>query len=191
MTIEDLISQIKKAAEKEIEMLKKEHNLDIQKIDKGAERRIAEKKKQLDSELEKEKKERIVRYSEEKEFLLRMEKLAFKEKLINKILAKTKDNLKKLFFEDKRKIYEKKIDEIKNLVNEKFTAFAPKGKINEVKNLLDKSGLGNVIVLEKDLGFEDGFILEGEKLLFELTLEGIFEELAVKEKGYFSSLLFK
>lgn len=177
MSVKLLTDQIWKEAEKEKESLRKSLNGEIGRIDRIYQEKIKAVEKNLRIDLEKEKEKEISSYKERKDFELKMERLLLKEELLNKAVSKIKKDFSGLPLKE---VYKKKLAELKSLSPVKV--IVPLGEASLFKEIFPG------IKIEEG-SIKNGFIVEGEKFFFEVSIDLIIDETVSNEKGYFSSLL--
>lgn len=181
-SLSPIILQIEEETKKRKENLKKNFEKEIKELDNRMEKEIRDFQEKNNTEIEEEKKLFLEKHKEEKEFQLKMECLALKEKLIEKAILEIKDNFKKAPFDVRKKAYEKKINKLKKVISFE-SVFAPLSKKEEVEQILP-----GIKVTEKNLKIEDGFSVEGERYSFEVSISSIVDEAALNNKNDLSSL---
>ncbi|MDD2913203.1 MAG: hypothetical protein PHH17_01020 [Candidatus Pacebacteria bacterium] len=181
-SLSPIIIQIEEETKKRKEELKKNFEKEIRELDEKMNKEEKDLLKKNSAQIEKEKRAILEKYKEEKEFQLKMECLSLKEKLITSAILEIKESLKKAPFDVRKKAYEKKINKLEELISFE-NVFAPLSKKEEIQNLLPKAK-----VTEKSLGIEDGFLVEGEKYSFEVSISSIVDETVLNNKSDLSLL---
>lgn len=182
-SLNSIIFEIEKEAEKRKEELRNSYSVEIKKIEEDFQREISLLEKDKEKKVEREKENLITTYREEKEFELKMYKLSLKEKFLNEAVLKIKENIKNYPFEKKKNIYLKKIEELKRYLLA-GKVFAKKGEGSDIKKLFNS----DIEIIEKELEIEDGFIIEGERFSFEVSVSSIIDEIILNNKDILLSL---
>ncbi len=188
MEIEKLLQEIKKEGEKEKESARKEYELMFDKIDKEKEAEIEALVEREENLLEKEKERLLAEYKEKEKFNARMRLLGIKKNLLYLATERAKNAAFALSDKEKKKIYSKEIESVDIGKEEKLVIKIPLGKRDFFAEVFGK--IEGEIREEGDLVFEDGFVIEGSRFIFEVTLGGIIEQQIEDEKDYFANILF-
>ena len=189
MSLEKLLDKVEKDAQKEIEALRKEHSLVLEKIDSEGKEKVEELKKEKEEELEKERKKILADYEKEKEFQLKMELLEMKRNILEDAASSVKKEIEKIDLSRKKEIFRKKAKEAEKMNGKKFLVFVSSGKKKEMEDVFE--GVPKENVVEKKIGEKEGFVIEGQNFVFKVTLPAIVDEAIEKEKDFFAGLLFK
>ncbi len=182
-SLNSIILEIEKEAEIKKEELIKKHRLELEKMQRENQKEIAFLEKEMNEEIEKEKKKTIENYKGKKEFEHKMNVLSLKESLIREAVSMAKEKIRGYSFEERKVFYLKKIKELTNF-SLSGKVFVPEGKSLEIRNLFQD----NIEVIEKPLKTEDGFIVEGEKFSFEVSISSVIDEIVLKNKNILLSL---
>jgi vacuolar-type H+-ATPase subunit E/Vma4 len=184
MNLDKLVQEIRGEGQKEINSLRKESELMLAEIDKEKQEQLNLLSQEKEKELIKEKEKALSDYQKEKEFQFNMELLRLKKKLIKEAVSFSQKEAKKLSISEKKEILQKKLKEIKNHLNGDYSVSVSQGsQLNDIFN--------NVSVKEKELGFNDGFIVENNKFFFNVSLDNLIDEISEKENDFFAQILFK
>ncbi len=186
MQLEKLINQIKKETQKEIETLKQEHDSVLEKINRKQEKEIKEIEKQQEKKTDKHRKKILMNYQKDTEFQIKMQALKLKKELISQAISQAKQQANNFSIEQKKKIFKDKIDEINKYLKDDYIVFVPKSKKNDFNGIVDLNK-----VQEKELNFSNGFVIENDKIIFEVSLDSLIDELIEKDNDYFANVLFK
>ncbi len=189
MSLEKLLDKIEKDAQEEIEALRKEHSLALEKIDSERKEKVEDLKKEKREELERERKRILDDYEKEKEFQLKMELLEMKKNILEDAASSMKKEVKEINLSRKKEIFRKKAGEAEKVNGRKFLVFVPSGKKKEMEDVFKDVPKKNIV--EKKIGEEEGFVIEGKNFIFKVTLSDIVDEAIEKEKDFFARLLFK
>ncbi len=180
--IAPLIEQLRKESKEEKERLKKSQEIKIEKLDDKFQKEIKELEKKLKDSFEEKKERTLKNYKEEKKFELKMKELSLKEELFEEAVLKVKKELIKLPFKERKVFYK---EEIKKVNPNNFKkVIAPLSKKREIESIFK-----NVEIIESPL-IEEGFIIEGERFSFEISLSSAINGVASDKKGVLSFLLF-
>jgi vacuolar-type H+-ATPase subunit E/Vma4 len=188
MSLEKLLKKIEEDGREEINSLKKEHGVLIEKIEKEKEERITEIKDRKEEELEKERKRLLEEHEKEKEFLLKMEILGLKKKTLSKASLFCKEEIKKLSVSSKKEIFKKKTLEFEKFLDENCLVFVPSSKKKDFVEIFKKVPEKNII--EKGKVTDDEFIVEGKGFVLKVSLSDVVDEIVEKEEGLLSEILF-
>ncbi len=189
MKLEKLLSKIEEDTKEEITDLQEQYKLKRKKIDEDGKERIEKLEKELEEKFKKEKEKALEDYRKEREFAHQMELLSLKKKLLEEAKEATKKDTRELSLEKKKEILEKKLSENMSISEDmKFTVFVPEYKKKDFVSIF--SDIDSENIKERKMN-EDGFIVEGERFVYEVSLPLIVDEIVEKESELFARLLFK
>jgi len=187
MSLENLLNQIKKEANEEIDSLEKGGSSDLAEIDRQGEEGINLLRDKKEKDLSEEKEKILTNYEKEKDFEMGMEVLTFKKEIMKKAISKIKEIAKDLSVHQKKEIFRKKIEEIKGKIKGDCLVFVPHNRKNEFSDLFKE--IGQEKIRKKELGFEDGFVIESSEFILGVDLSGLVDQMIEKEKEFFFPLL--
>ncbi len=190
MPLEDLLVKVKEEKNLEIEKMKE----DLQKDFKFLDQKFGKELQEIESELEKDfqkKKESLLKKKEREYFFkLKMKELELKKELFEEVKQKVLLKLETLSFEDKKKIYLKRLEEEKSFLEESSDIFVSKGKKEKLEPIIKSVGIKKD-TKELDFDFGEGFLVKGDRWTLSITLEEILNKEIDKNKKEFIDLLFK
>lgn len=189
MSFQDLIIEIEKSNQQELNQATEEHSKEIDSINREFEEKIREIKESLALRLDKEKQEIILRRKEEEEFLLKMNLLLYKKELIEKALEKATKEILDLSSKEKKEIIKRKVLASKNLFTDKSKIYVPVGNIAKIKQFLHETGIKNITIKEKQ-EIKEGFILEDDKIIIDFSLISIITNLVKENYSRLVNILF-
>ncbi len=189
MSLEKLLNKIKEDAEKEKESLKKKSGLEMEKMDKEGEKRIDFLRQEKEKDLAEERKKMLVDYRKEKTFEMNMKLLELRRDLMEESIFKVKEKVSGLPALEKKDLLKKGLKKVEGRIGRDCLVSVPSGKKQELADIFKE--FSDKEVMEKDIGFSDGFSIETDKIVFKASLSGFIDEAIEKEKDFFSRLLFK
>lgn len=189
MKLEKLLSKIEEDTKEEIDSLQKQQKIDLKKIEEKEKQRLLKVKEDLEKKLAKEREKVLEDYRKDKEFSYEMELLVLKRRLLEETKLQTKESIKDFSFSQKKEILQKKLlENITFSEDKKFTVFVPTGKKKEFASIFNEVSDENIKEKKMD---EDGFVIEGERFVYDVNLSLIVDEVVEKESDFFARLLFK
>ncbi len=190
MPLEDLLAKVKdEKREKELS-LTEQHEKAVQEIKEEKKAEMEELKESLEREFEEKKENLLTKKEREIFFELKMERLQLKKELLQKAKQEVLSEIENLPTSKKKRIYSQNLEREKELLKEAREVVVPKGKKEKLKPVLKEAGI-KMDPVEKDLDFKEGFLFQGERWQFEVTLEEILEREIEKSKKEFVNLLFE
>ncbi len=189
MSLEKLLGKVEEDAKKEIEALKKESAVELEKMDVEKKQQMEELRKDKEKELDSEREKVLLDYEKEKEFQLNMELLKTKKQLLEEASLAAKKSVGDSAKEQKHEMLRKKVQEVEGVIGEKSLVFVASGKKREMSGIFQGVPVENII--EKGNVKNDSFVIEGKKFVFRVSLDEIVDQLIQKEKDFFANLLFK
>ncbi len=187
MSLDKILNEIKKDTEKEIEELEKKHSLELKKLDKKKQKELDSLKNKREEELNEAKKRALADYEEGKRFESEMKILNLKNNLLEEAALGLKEEMKSFSASEKKDIFERELDRFDKYLSESFTVSVPLGKKEEYLDLFNEKAE----IQEKEIGHDDGFIIESDKFLFSVNLSDLIDQAIEKEKDYFIKILFQ
>jgi vacuolar-type H+-ATPase subunit E/Vma4 len=188
MSLENILDQIKQEAEQEINLLEKEADLAIKQIDQENQKQIDCLTKENEKKLTLEKEKRINNYLKEKQFQAEMEILKLKNQLVSQAAGKIKQKLKEKPEQEIKEILKKEVDKINKIDKKDCFVWLPVNKKNLYIDLFKE--IPNEKIIEKQLDFDQGFIVENNKFVLKVDLAELIDEKILEEKQLFFHLLF-
>ncbi len=189
MPLEDLLAKVKDEKRQEEKSLKKEHRAALEDLDNRKKEELESLKKKLERELEEKKKDLLGKKERQTFFNLKMKRLELKKELLEEAKSQALKDLEDLSVEKKKKIYLNYLKEEKELLEEASEIAVPEGKRKKLTPILKEAGIGKDPV-ERDLDFNEGFLVKGGRWKLEITLEEILEKQVERDKKEFINLLF-
>lgn len=189
MALQDLVKKVEISTREEIEKLEKESSLKKEEIDKRFEKEIGNIEKETEEEIADLKEKELERVQKEAKHKFEMKILLEKNRMLTESLERLKEELKNSSIEEKKEIIRKEFETIKPFIGEGVVIHIPKGK-KEMTSLLKEIGASEMEIIEKDLPFEDGFLIKGEDFFVEISLEKIIDEILQENKEHFTKELF-
>lgn len=166
-----MINLLEKDFEVEYESIKKQYDEKLEEYRKQIEKEIEEykNKKLLDAKFES---ERIIKIAKSKvELKLNQENTYLKNKFLEKILKKVKEDLYNLDAKRKKFFYQKLYIEAKKLIDEEYVVLCNPGDVEIVKSfVMDHEVIG-------DSNIEGGILLKGEKVNIRNTIDSYIDEI--------------
>ncbi len=179
MELERIVNEIKREAGKEIESLKKDHRLELERIDREGEEKLKKLQKEEEKRLNEEKRKALSDYQKDKEFQLKMDLLKLKKILFSEAVLKVKRRAQEFPSFKKKEILGRKAESAKkNLENDCLIIF-PYGKRDELSGIF--KDFPSERIKEKEIGFNDGFLVESDKSVFKTSLNDLIDEATEKE----------
>ena len=188
MSLENILDQIKQETEQEISLLEKEADLVIKQIDQEKQNQIDCLIKENEKKLVLEKEKRINNYLKEKQFQAEMEILKLKNQLVNQAAEKVKQKLKEKPEQEIKQILKKEINKINKVDKKDCFVWLPINKKNLWLDLFKE--IPSEKIVEKQLDFDQGFIVENNKFVFRVDIAELIDEKILEEKQLFFHLLF-
>lgn len=189
MKLEKILSKIDEETDREIEDLQSQHKLNIKKINEKEEKEIKDLEEKLEEKIKEANKKILEDYRKEREFAYEMELLSLKKKLLKDAKDAAKKEVKELSFSDKKEIFQKKLNESMDFNEDlEFTILVPTGGKSDFSEIF--TNIDNDSIKERKMD-EDGFIIEGERFVYDVNLSLIVDEAVERESDVFARLLFK
>ncbi|AEX85004.1 hypothetical protein XO10_02880 [Marinitoga sp. 1135] len=176
------MSSIENKLNKMINLLEKDFEVEYESMKEQYDEKLEEYKKQIKKEIEEYKNkrlsdvkfesERIIKIAKSKvELKLNQENTYLKNKFLERILEKVKEDLYNLDAKRKKFFYQKLYIEAKNLIDEEYVVLCNPDDIEIVKSfVMDHEVIG-------DSNIEGGVLLKGEKVNIRNTIDSYIEEI--------------
>ncbi len=187
MALQDLIEKIKLSTHEEIEKLEKENSLEIKELVKNFEKEHKELTEENDKNLREKKDKLLEKIRKEKEHQFEMKILKEKNEMLEKAFDKIIKDTLSLEWDEKRKIIKKEAEKTKPFITKQTVIQVPSKEITEI---LKEVGISQSEIVEKELPFDDGFVIKDKGFNVTISLKEIVKEQLENSKEEFSRIIF-